>query len=123
MQEADRPRVTGRTRDMVIALDRLILGMARHWLLLVNLFVFAYVGLPFLAPVFMEANMPGAARVIYTIYGGLCHQLGYRSWYLFGPHANYPRAVFQAVTGINPDDIFGARAFIGNAQLGFKVAY
>ena len=45
----DKPRVTGRTRDLVIGLDRAILSLARHWLLFLNLVIFIYVGLPFAA--------------------------------------------------------------------------
>jgi uncharacterized membrane protein len=120
---AGRPPVTGRTRSAVIAMDRAILVLARHWLAFLNLFIFGYVGLPFLAPVFMKAHLEGAARVIYTIYSGLCHQLGYRSWFLFGERVVYTRDIFQQYTGINPDDIWAARAFIGNEKLGFKVAY
>ena len=120
---AGRPPVTGRTRSFVIAMDRIILVLSRHWLAFLNLFIFGYVGLPFLAPVFMKAHLDGAARVIYTMYSGLCHQLGYRSWYLFGERAVYPRDIFQQFTGIDPNDLWASRGFIGNETLGFKVAY
>ena len=55
--QAGRPPVTGRTRSFVIAMDRLILVVSRHWLAFLNLFIFGYVGLPFLAPVFMKAHL------------------------------------------------------------------
>jgi uncharacterized membrane protein len=125
---AGKPRVTGRQRDFVIGADRAILALSRHWLFYLNLLVFFYVGLPFLAPVLMEAGLPAPARVIYSMYGGLCHQLGYRSWYLFGERAAYPRDVFQAYTGIDPNDpsaesLIASRSFIGNERTGWKVAY
>src|SRR3990170_3912801 len=116
-------RVTGQTREVVIALDRKIWAFARHWLLYFNLFVFAYVGLPFLAPVLMRAGLTTPANVVYTVYGGMCHQLGFRSWYLFGERAVYPRDIFQQYTGIAPDDFWAARAFTGNPQMGYKVAF
>jgi uncharacterized membrane protein len=116
-------RVSGRTRDAVIAIDRAILAFSRHWLLAFNLFIFVYVGIPFLAPVLMRAGLTGPARIIYTVYSPLCHQLGYRSWYLFGEQSNYPRAEFQGRTGIDPNDLWGARAFLGSESLGFKVAF
>lgn len=119
----DKKRVTGRTRDVVIALDRGILVFARHWLLVFNLFIFTYVGLPFLAPVLMNAGLAGPARVIYSIYWPLCHQLGYRSWYLFGEQAVYPRDVFSTYTGIDPNDIAAAKTFLGDARMGYKVAF
>ena len=120
---AGREPVTGRQRALVITLDRIILGMSRHWLLYLNLLVLLYVGLPFLAPVFMQIGATGPAHVIYTFYSALCHQLGFRSFFLFGENATYPRAVFQQYTGISGDDLFGARAFLGNATLGYKVAF
>ena len=115
--------LTGGSRAIVIALDRGILTLSRHWIFFLNTFIFAYVGLPFLAPVFMKLGQTGPARAIYTLYSGLCHQLGYRSWYLFGERANYPRDIFKQFTGIDPNDLWAARGFIGNDQLGFKVAY
>jgi len=121
-----RPKVTGRSRDLVIAADRAILGFSRHWLLYVNFFVFMYVGLPFLAPVLLQANLPGPARAIYALYGSLCHQLGYRSWFLFGEQAAYPRDVFLEYSGIDPNDpsqLVAARQFTGNERMGYKVAY
>lgn len=120
---SEKKRVTGRTRDVVIALDRGILGFAKHWLLFFNLFVLTYVGLPFLAPALMNAGLPGPANVIYTMYSPLCHQLGYRSWYLFGERSAYPRDIFQQYTGIDPDDLWAARGFRGNPQMGYKVAF
>jgi len=123
MQPIEKPRVTGRARDLVIGLDRIILSLARHWLLFINLLVFLYVGLPFTAPVLMQAGATGPARMVYGLYGGLCHQLGYRSWYMFGERAAYPRDVFEQYSGVDPDDLFAARAFVGNEQMGWKVAY
>jgi uncharacterized membrane protein len=131
MQSSDKPRATGRTRDVVIGLDKVILSLARHWLLFLNLAIFLYVGVPFAAPILMEAGLPGPARVIYGVYGGLCHQLGYRSWYLFGERAAYPRDIFDSYSGINPDEIrpdgypiglTNSRAFVGNERMGWKVA-
>src|SRR3990172_3732423 len=129
---AGKPRVTGRTRGVVIALDRGILALARHWLLAFNLFIFVYVGLPFLAPALMQAGAVGPAKVIYGVYSGMCHQLGYRSWYLFGARATYPRDIFQQYSGIDPNYVdpsgiptgfWDSRAFLGNARMGYKVAF
>jgi uncharacterized membrane protein len=116
-------RVTGRTREVVIALDRGIFFFTKHWLAAFNLFVLAYVGLPFLAPVLMNAGLTGPAKSLYTIYSPLCHQLGFRSWYLFGERAAYPRDIFQHYTGLDPNDFLAARAFLGNERMGYKVAF
>jgi uncharacterized membrane protein len=119
--------VTGWQRDFVVAVDRIILGISRHWLLYLNLLVLLYVGVPFLAPIFMKLGATGPAQVIYTFYSALCHQLGFRSWYLFGELPNYPRAVFQQYTGIDPNNpqtgLILARQFIGNDTIGWKVAF
>lgn len=119
----DKPRVTGAARSVVLALDRGAAAFARHWLLVLNLFMAGYVGTPFLAPVLMKAGQPALAGVIYTVYSPLCHQLAYRSWFLFGEQSSYPRQEFQALTGIDPNDLWAARAFWGNPQMGYKVAF
>jgi uncharacterized membrane protein len=104
------------------AADRLARGLSNHWLAAFNGFVGVYLGLAFLAPVLMKLGATAPARWIYTVYSATCHQLGFRSFFLFGQHWFYPRAIYQAVTGIDPNDIWAARAFTGNALLGYKVA-
>jgi uncharacterized membrane protein len=119
------PKVTGWTRQVVIALDRGIFAFSRHWLLTFNLFLALYVGLPFLAPVLMHLGWNLPAQVIYGLYGPLCNQLAHHSWFLFCQRSFYPAAIFQAYTGIDTNTSAGllaARAFVGNAQMGYKVA-
>ena len=110
--------------------DKLSMWLSNHWLAAVNLIICLYVGLPFLAPVLMKAGATIPAQVIYTAYSPLCHQLGFRSFFLFGEQPYYPRIAagvpdvknFGLATGINENDLLAARAFIGNDQLGYKVA-
>lgn len=116
-------------RGLAIGLNRGLLFFARHWVAVFSLLVLTYVALPFMAPTLMEAGQPGIAKVIYTIYSPLCHQLAFRSWFLFGPQPAYPRQLagtslesFGAATGIAEDDYLAARAFLGNPQVGYKVA-
>jgi uncharacterized membrane protein len=82
----------------------------------------------------MNAGFPQLARPIYTVYGAVCHQLAFRSWFLFGEQPVYPRAeagveglqTFQQATGITevgPQSLLDARNFIGNEQVGYKVAF
>jgi hypothetical protein len=73
--------------------DKVTLWVSRHYIFVVNIFLAVYLGLPFLAPVLMKAGLPGAARPIYTAYSVTCHQLGFRSWYLFGEQTAYPREI------------------------------
>jgi uncharacterized membrane protein len=111
--------------------DRLTNWISRHYLAALNTLIFIYVGLPFLAPVLMNAGYPTLARPIYTVYGAVCHQFAFRSWFLFGEQAAYPRAAagveglvpYGQATGESEADILAARNFIGNEQIGYKVAY
>lgn len=116
--------------------DRISYWLSRHYLAVINLVLLFYVGLPFLAPVLMKAGLPGAAGIIYTGYSPLCHQFGFRSWYLFGEQMYYPLAEaglsgvkdFETATGITGlHDAAGlarlqARNFRGNETVGYKVA-
>ena len=110
--------------------DQFLKLFTNHYMLAFNLFFLLYVGLPFLAPVLMHVGLTWPARVIYTVYSPLCHQLAFRSWFLFGEQPAYPRDLagvpglinFKDATGIDATDIFAARAFIGNDQIGYKVA-
>lgn len=104
------------------AADRIARWLSMHWLAAFNGFIAVYLGLAFLAPVLMKIGATTPARWIYTVYSGTCHQLGFRSFFFFGEQPYYPRAEFQAVTGIDPNDFWAARAFLGNGLLGFKVA-
>jgi len=71
--------------------DRFTHWFSRRYLLVLNLFIFLYVGIPFLAPIFMQAGLPALAKPIYTVYGAVCHQMAFRSWFLFGEQPVYPR--------------------------------
>jgi len=115
--------------------DRLSFWLSNHYLLALNLLILFYVGLPFLAPVFMRAGWTAPAGAIYKTYSFVCHNLSYRSWFLFGEQTAYPRAAagveglqtFGAVTGIgetnSTQDVIAARTFTGNETVGYKVAF
>jgi uncharacterized membrane protein len=110
--------------------DGLSLWLSRHYLALFNVLVFLYVGIPFLAPVLMKVGATTPAQVIYHAYGFVCHQFAFRSWFLFGEQTSYPRSEagvaglisYQQATGLDGYDLLSARAIVGNAQLGYKVA-
>jgi uncharacterized membrane protein len=115
-------------------LDSFAYWLSRHYLAVFNLFVLIYVGLPFLAPALMAAGAQAPARLIYRSYGLVCHQLAYRSFFLFGEQAAYPRAAagvpgvltYEQATGYGgaatSNDIITAREFVGNPAIGYKVA-
>jgi uncharacterized membrane protein/glutaredoxin len=116
--------------------DRVMAWISRHYLAVVNLFILLYFGLPILAPVLMNAGATLPAQVIYTIYKPLCHQFGFRSFFLFGEQPYYPLEeagvpgvkTFEQITGFadlhNAASYsrFQARDFIGNETVGYKVA-
>jgi uncharacterized membrane protein len=109
---------------LTVFLDKLVLSLAKHWLLLVNLVIAVFSGLPLLAPVLMGLGYTRPAQLIYTIYQPLCHQLPQRSFFLFGPQFAYSLDTLQELLG--PEALATgslARAFIGNAALGYKMAY
>jgi uncharacterized membrane protein len=110
--------------------DNFTRWLSKHYLSIFNILVFIYLGLPFLAPVLMKTGAEGSAKIIYRLYGYVCHQFAYRSWFLFGEQEVYPRAeaylpnliTYQQATGYDGNDLFAARDFIGNDHLGYKVA-
>lgn len=102
--------------------DRFTLWFSRRWLLIFSLFCGLFVGLPFLAPVFMKLGWDAPGRVIYFIYTFLCHQLPQRSFFLFGPRGMYDLSTIQAAweNTLNP---LVLRQFIGSPEMGWKVAW
>lgn len=116
--------------------DRISNWISKHYLLLLNLFMALYVGLPFLAPTLMKAGVEIPARVIYTMYSPLCHQFGFRSFFLYGEQLVYPLEEagltdiqsFDDITGWNDlsnpysPERLQARQFIGDETTGYKVA-
>jgi uncharacterized membrane protein len=110
--------------------DQVSFWLTRHWLAMVVSLFIMYVGLPFLAPVLMKAGATFPANVIYTAYSPLCHELGFRSFFLFGEQPYYPRAsaeiagikTYAQATGQDEEDLWAARSYKGNEQVGYKVA-
>ncbi len=103
---------------------------AKHYLLIVNLFLAFYVGLAFLAPILEKGGYTDASNLIYRVYRFSCHQLAYRSFFLFGDQPIYPSEeaglegyeTFRDVTGINETDLRASQDFVGNEHTGYKVA-
>jgi uncharacterized membrane protein len=116
--------------------DRVMHWIFRHYLAVINFFILLYFGLPILAPVLMNAGATLPANIIYTIYKPLCHQFGFRSFFLFGEQPYYPLKeagiegvkTFEEVTGFTDLDNpaaysrLGARRFTGNETVGYKMA-
>lgn len=110
--------------------DKFSYSFSKWYMLWFNLLVLLYVGLPFMAPVMQKVGWESPAKVIYAVYKPFCHQLAFRSWFIFGEQAYYPRAVagisdvktYEKFTGNDSHNLEEARAIIGNEKMGYKVA-
>lgn len=136
----DKTAVKGKQRSLVIGIDRSVYWLSKHWLAVFNTIAIIYVGLPILAPILMNAGLETPARIIYRVYSPLCHQMTQRSFFLFGDQYAYPREIagtdlepIEAYIGeipefnnVEPDNwpafFTAARRFLGNEQLGYKIA-
>lgn len=134
--------VTGWQRSLVIGIDRFIYWMSGRWVWVFSLVAAIYVGLPMLAPVLMKVGAEAPARVIYTVYSPMCHQMASRSFFLYGEQPVYPRALadtdYTPIESYMPsipefaaasDDpanwggfLLAARRWVGNDTLGYKMA-
>jgi len=112
------------------AWNRFSLWFSKHYLHVVMGFLILVVGLAFLAPLLMEWGLPDAAQNIYSLFHLFCHQLAFRSLFLFGEQAFYPRELanieglmtYGEVTGLDEEDFATASAFLGSPEMGYKVA-
>lgn len=101
-----------------------------HYLALINIALAIYAFLPMMAPVLMKTGQTSGADVVYKLYKPLCHQLAYRSFFLFGEQIVYPRELagivglksYEEVIRFDSQDQLAAIAFRGNEQLGYKIA-
>jgi uncharacterized membrane protein len=109
--------VTGRTRDVVIFLDKLIFQLAKHWLFGANLAWGLYVGLPILAPILMLTGHIWLGNLIHTAYKVACHQIPWRSFFIGGPKMVYTYDELRTLVG----PALTLR-YIGDATIGYKVA-
>lgn len=112
------------------ASDRITRFLSRHYLAVVNILLLVFIGLPFLAPVLQKAGIGLPATLLYRFYGTMCHQLAFRSWFLFGEQTYYPRELagiqgvitYEELADTHQIDLFAARDFTGNPVTGYKVA-
>ena len=102
--------------------NRSVYWLGLHWLLVANLLLGFYVGLPWAAPVLMKIGWRNAGTAIYSIYSTQCYQLPQRSFFLYGPQRLYSLADIQANWQTTDNRVILSR-FIGNPALGWKVAW
>lgn len=96
--------------------------LSQHWLGIFLVLYGLWVWTPFFAPVFMKIGWSGAGKAIYFIYAFFCHQLPERSFFLFGQKTMYALSEIQSTwqNTINPMVL---RQFIGNENMGWKIAW
>lgn len=111
-----------RERTWAVKANRWVYWISRHWLFVFSVTWGVYIGLPFLAPVLMKIGWSDAARIIYFFYSIDCHQLPQRSFFLFGPKVMYSLPEIQSAWQATNDPLV-LRQFIGNAHMGWKVAW
>ena len=114
----------------VTALERFSFWLSKNYVLFITAVLVFFMGIPFLAPVLLKFGEDLPAQVIYKVYSVFCHQLAYRSYFLFGEQIIYPREManipevitYEQATGMSAFDTNYARTFEGNSILGYKVA-
>ncbi len=120
--ETESP-ISPRVRQFIIIVDRIAIAISRHWLAMINVILLVFSGLPVLAPVLMHYGYTGPAEAIYTVYRLTCHELAYRSFFLFGSQPAYPLDQLSAAMGTPGSDLGYWGSFVGNDQLGYKMAW
>jgi uncharacterized membrane protein len=109
-------------RSLAISANRAVYWLVRHWIAGFAILAALYAGLPWLAPVLMQLGWTAPGELIYAFYSTQCHQLPQRSYFLFGPQAMYSLEQIQAWVGPTANPLI-LRQFIGNAEVGWKVAW
>ena len=102
--------------------SHLLYWVVGHWWLVLSLLLLLFAGLPWLAPLFMEWGWERAAGSVYWFYSTQCHQLPQRSFFLFGASPTYSLSEIQTAWQ-NTNNALILRQFIGNPQMGWKVAW
>jgi len=111
-------------------MEKFSLWFSRFYVWVITSIILLFVGFAFLAPVLMAAGRTSSAEALYRFYKLLCHQLFYRSFFIDGEQAFYPRELagiadlktFEEITGKPAEDLIFARNYKGNETLGFKIA-
>lgn len=113
---------SAKDRSMAVILNRIVYAFSRRWFVLIMILMGFWVGLPWLAPIFMRFGWEKSAKAIYFLYSFQCHQLPQRSFFLFGQQEMYSLKQIQA-TWKNTYDLVILRQFIGTVEMGYKVAW
>ena len=102
-------------------LNRALLRLAVHWLRIALLLLALYSGLPWLAPTLAKLGFDEPADFLYTLYSPFCHQFAFRSPFLYGEQAFYPRRT--AGTGYQPFEAYASESDAFLEQYQFWSSY
>jgi uncharacterized membrane protein len=114
----------------ISGLEKFSYWLANNYPIFIAVIIAVFLAIPFMAPVLMKTGHERSAKVIYRTYSIFCHELAYRSYYLFGEQAYYPRELahvpemitFEQMSGRQASDTTFSREFVGNTVTGYKVA-
>ena len=104
--------------------------LSKHIICFIFVLVLFFIFGSFLPPLLLRAGYEQFAKLGYALYAPTCHQLAYRSFFLFGEQLFYPRELakmealvsYEDITGLDSTDIDEARNFYGNQVIGYKIA-
>jgi uncharacterized membrane protein len=121
-KDADLLKITG--------LEKFSYWLSNNYPLFIAAIITVFLIIPFLAPVLMKTGHENPAKVIYRTYSLFCHELAYRSYYLFGEQGFYPRELahipdqitYEQMSGREATDTTFSRNFVGNSVTGYKIA-
>jgi len=111
-------KIDGVTRRVTRWVTQFAHWVSVHWLLMLNLALAFWTGLPFVAPVLAHAGYMRGARFLYWIFRPLCHQMPERSFFLFGERWAYSYEQLSGLLG----GITIPQRWIGLDGIGFKTA-
>ncbi len=111
-------------------LDRFSYFFSKSYVIILSLILAIFVGIPFLAPVLEKTGHTTSANIIYKVYRVVCHQLAFRSFFVYGEQPFYPRQLanidnfitYEQITSSDVIDLDFARDLVGDPLLGYKVA-
>lgn len=114
--------VTGRSQRGAKLGDRLALALTHNWLPVVLVLSGLWLGLATLAPLLMAVGLDGPASIIYRFFSLQCHQLPQRSYFLFGQAGGIQSYSLNQILAWGADASH-LRAFVGNPDIGYKIAF
>ncbi len=106
-KQALREKLAAQQNDLRRRAERKLRLIRNWWMFVVGIFV-VYISLPFAAPTLMQVGATGPANAIYAGYSLTCHQFAFRSLFLYGDQAFYPRQVAEGKGSLTAFEVYAA---------------